>query len=502
MKSNIWVVWGSGICTVYMFMAVSAAGADEQADVKNFLHLFHADAKAVMIQLPQQVVDGNAVGRGNIDYSKPRRISYKKQVQDLIQSHSKMNLQLSIPLGNDLASEIIDGEFVVKDISELDKKRWVSGGTKIIPWADSYWPDYLGSIGVRYADPNFPNTRNFIDNRDYILKKNADKVIESQDQNAIDFLSPAEKYDLLVGDKGWTLTQYAWSQGQKYIDSGAGVPSWTGICHGWAAAASQNVRVAHTPIAVQSIDRLKIIFYPSDVKALQSMLWANAAPSARFVGGRCNSVDPIRDSVGRITDPDCLDNNPATFHLILANQLGGNQRSFVMDSIFDAEVWNFPLSSFAYKYFNPQTKAPTPDFRNAIVPMEEFTIDKFSAYRSPAAKYVIGIVMDDTYVIEISPTRESQEISPQATYRYYYDLELNQNFEVIGGEWYSNAHPDFIWTFAATAQARSFADSSIDPEDWREAYPPETWTKFARQASKRGQPLLAVINGLLSRQKP
>ena len=29
---------------------------------------------------------------------------------------------------------------------------------------------------------------------------------------------------------------------------------------------------------------------------------------------------------------------------------------------------------------------------------------------------------------------------------YWYDLELDEDNNIVGGEWYTNRHPDFLWT--------------------------------------------------------
>jgi hypothetical protein len=274
-----------------------------------------------------------------------------------------------------------------------------------------------------------------------------------------------------------------------------------GICHGWSAAAHMNVPVSHKPIFVESVNHIQITFYPSDMKALQSMLWANASPATRFIGTKCKVSNPERNSRGRVIAPECQNNNPASFHLTLTNQLGINQRSFVMDGTYDAEVWNFPLTAYKYKYFNPETLEPTLDYKQALVSIENFSIDKFKEFRSLEVRYVIGIVMDDTYVVEIYPNRTSQDVSPLKTFRHFYDLELDANMQIIGGEWYAHAHPDFIWTFDANAQAKSIVDSQINSESWLASEgPPAQWTPLAQKASVRGQPIYAIIKSLLARE--
>jgi hypothetical protein len=84
------------------------------------------------------------------------------------------------------------------------------------PWSDDYWAIYLGMLGHRYADPRFPGARNWKDNFDYIQSNPALQIVERGDSDAVNRLSPSEKYDILVGDKNMTLTEKMWEAGEKY----------------------------------------------------------------------------------------------------------------------------------------------------------------------------------------------------------------------------------------------------------------------------------------------
>jgi hypothetical protein len=194
-------------------------------------------------------------------------------------------------------------------------------------------------------------------------------------------------------------------------------------------------------------------------------------------------------------DEKCNDVSPSTWHVAAVNQMGIHRRSFVMDGTYDAEVWNFPLLSYKYRYFNPQTLKESVVLNSAIVPKEKFRLDKFPEFRDPRARYVVGVYMDVTYVIEIHPTQRSGEIkNPTKTVRYIYDLELDENKNIIGGEWYSNAHPDFLWTFGSEEQAMSYEDRNLIGDSWdiRNPVPPH-WTDLARKASARGSPLHSFL---------
>jgi hypothetical protein len=48
-------------------------------------------------------------------------------------------------------------------------------------------------------------------------------------------------------------------------------------------------------------------------------------------------------------DGTCIDTNPGTLHLLLANLIGIERKSFVFDRTFDDEVWNQPLRGYRIK---------------------------------------------------------------------------------------------------------------------------------------------------------
>src|SRR5205814_1983988 len=167
--------------------------------------------------------------------------------------------------------------------------------------------------------------------------------------------------------------------------------TWMGICHGWTPA-SFNIPRPRTKVLVKSADgKLSIPFYPADVRALSSVLWANADQPSRFMGGRCNDKNPQQDPNGRIMSADCRDVNPASWHRAIVNSVGIAKRAFVLDVTWDYEVWNQPIYSYEYSYFNPQTNQPVGTLKEATVARSAFTSDKFAKYRSPGTAFVVGI---------------------------------------------------------------------------------------------------------------
>lgn len=373
------------------------------------------------------------------------------------------------------------------------------------PWSGDYWPTYKGGIGARYADEKYPNSYDF---KDYYAAYRNFLPLKIDNNQIIDKLSPAEKYDILVGDESFSLTKWSFETAQQtYKANNNTIETWFGICHGWSPASFMLNRPEKSfDVKVKNFQGKSMIlrFYPDDVKALASTLWANSQTNSYFIGGRCNNPSPAQDENGRILDEECNDLNPGAWHIALTNQLNLNQQTFVMDASFDNQVWNQPVLSYEYSFFNPLTKERTKDFQQAMIPAENYTTDNFKKYRSSEAKYILGVQMSLVYTSE--RTAEPQDIdSAEAdntrTVTYIYDLEINAQGQIIGGEWYQNAHPDFIWTPTKTARAQSIADKNLTGEWIGNAEVPDFWKSQAKNASLYGQPIAKVVEGLILRAK-
>ena len=374
------------------------------------------------------------------------------------------------------------------------------------PWSDDYWALYTGVLGKRYADEQFPGAADWRLNYEHIQRHPARDIVARGDSDAIDRLAPAEKYDILVGDADMGLTQRMWAEGKYYYDASGEVESWMGICHGWAPASYCLPRPRRAVDVLAADGRTRLRFYPSDIKGLATLLWANADTVSRFVGGRCNDKDPALDSSGRLSSERCFDTNPGTFHLSVVNQLGACRRSLVMDATYDYEVWNQPLHAYRYALFNPQTRRYAPTVAAARVGRADYTRDHFRGHRSAAATAFVGVMMQLTYVVETRPSHTVED-SPARdqlrTVRYLYDLELDADGAIIGGEWYTNKHPDFLWTPPPNTRARTPADGQISGTWTPGAVVPEAWRRPAWRASASASPspLAAVVEALIARSR-
>lgn len=509
--------------TMLMAPATLLAAEYQAKDLETFLKEFHSNPKKVMEQTPvkegtsasqrAQVIPQTAVQGNKFIEAKDQ---LRSQICKLVEGVEVCADQLSGRAGiqrNDKAEDLVDlGYKALKKLSEMDEKELQSGELSVRPWSDDYWAIYKGVLSHRYADPNKKDVDDWKVNTDYVLDNKSDLYIES---GMINLLSPSEKYDLLVGDKNESLTKAMIEEGRYYYEDQGKVESWMGICHGWAPAAFMLERPTSVVNVVAADGETVIPFYPSDIKALGSLLWAEVQVYNNFSGGRCNSKDPNRDEEsGRITDQECFDTNPGTWHKAVVNQIGLSDRSFVIDATYDYEVWNQPVYGYSYRYFNPETyESSYDDYSVVAVDVKDFKSDKFKKFRDKKAKKIVGVEMRLQYIAETHPSHreyDNKNYDYVTTVTYRYDLELDSNGNIIGGEWYSNKHPDFLWVPPKDTRALTRLDQSIEQAissgrtdlEWKKGEPiPSVWKSYIPSYSNQGQPLGLIVEGLIERSR-
>jgi len=128
----------------------------------------------------------------------------------------------------------------------------------------------------------------------------------------------------------------------KGATEGRCIPSWWGICHGWAPYALTE------PAARNPVTKNGVTFYPGDLEGLMSLLYTNVRN--KFLSRRCNKEEPITDPTGRIEANECRDMNAGSFHVLAANLMGLRNQGFVIDATYSDQVWNQP--SYGYTVTN------------------------------------------------------------------------------------------------------------------------------------------------------
>lgn len=416
------------------------------------------------------------------------------------------------------------------------------------PWSDTFWPDFKGSIAVPYAQINFTNfPLNWAINRNTHFSSRINYLRADllgggpsraglSDLDIAD-LAPSEKYDLLLGDLDFTLTRQiiAMIDERNAHDATA---NWSGICHGWSPASLNVPRPVESFVlevtipALGKIDnRVRIKFYPSDVKALASYLWgkSNVQNYVKVEGWQCNTQRPATSENGRILDPHCFDVNPGFFHLVLLNQIGLNHRGLVIDRDFRRPVRNQPVFGYQYSTFRVDGLRPiSNDLRDQLVSISRDSsrpssyFDPYSDFRSPRARYLLGVQTTVQYAKETSPNhRDTDDPSrdDSDTRSFTYDLELDENLEIVGGEWLQQSHPDVLWLTppdSITGEIRAYSVGDYDAsgrlafEVWTGNGPiPRNWPEAARRAANyrndspelkthlQPQPLAQVVESLV-----
>lgn len=406
---------------------------------------------------------------------------------------------------NDFTTFFDADTVLLKNLNDLNQADLNEFKLTNEPWSGDYWATYRGGIGVRYADPQAGYSSNFADNYKYFEKY---WPLSSFDSKALNQLSPAEKYDLLVGDSDFTLTRAAWDEGYRYNQMEGKVPTWFGICDGWSGSSLVLPRPQYPvklPILING-EQKEITFYPDDLKALASSLWAKGYYEHNFIGGRCDTENPKRDrESGRLTDPNCFDINPASYHLLLVNRLKKMDKGFVMDANFDAEVWNHPVVGYQITYFNLITRERSEDPNKVKINRADFKDDKFKKFRKSSVEWLVGVDLKVTYKTESNARQlnhDTVDYDNQNSVQYIYDLEINKNNEVVGGEWYQSAHPDFVWAPKENSRAVSnYEQMAIG--SWNNSVP-KNWLPYIKKSSSSLQPFAKIVDQLfeMSQQQP
>ena len=257
-------------------------------------------------------------------------------------------------------------------------------------------------------------------------------------EQEISRLSPAEKFDLLVGDTNYSLTKKERSRTNVFSQlNGTKIPRWFGLCHAWAPATILFDNPG--PVVMKNADGVSIAFGATDVKALLTYFLHEKSSPTYFASRRCNIDDQeLRRKLDKgeishkeyketMESAECRGINAGAFHIILSNMISIRNQGFIADVDRGAEVWNQAIHGYSSK--------ETKQRKNNI-----------SRQAAPGTVKEVRIETVMTYTIEIGPSWEKKELAnSDKDIRYVYWLELDKNNNIIGGAWESNERPDFLW---------------------------------------------------------
>ncbi len=434
-------------------------------------------------------------------------------------------------------TRLSENENFIWDLREMTKRGLTKANTKVQPWGGSFWPLLQGQIANPYQDKNFSilhgalsglevtswkyNANKFEKRKEKLLPK-----IYELDEKQLAELAPSEKYDILLGDTSFDLTNRVWTNATTWaakkkwgylssIDLPAGyrIPKassflalWEGICHGWAVAAGHYDRPEKT-VWVTLPNKKKMPFYPNDLKALISLMWANSTVQDAVIseGLRCNRKSPKKDEHGRFIDtqldkgdtnllPRCADVHPAVYHASIVNILGIEGRSFVVDRHAKASVSNQPVSGYEYTYFNPDS-GKEGSLEETAISVANYAKDPFKDARNSETKFIVGVAMTLKYIDWEDPIMHETNYPSDdkvSDFKFNYDLELDANYKIVGGQWRVKKNgnsrflinnetnqPDFFWVVPRDYKKYfqqipglptwDFAKSTLPPKEFKAA---------------------------------
>lgn len=282
-------------------------------------------------------------------------------------------------------------------------------------------------------------------------------------QEEMDSLSPAEKYDaymyLKTGKENkFNLTSDVLRQTQPYD------AYWEGICHGWTSAALEFKEPKPQSITKNGIT---VNFGSSDLKALLSYYHAaitrswvtNKKVITGRVGERCGTAfskhawfikdgveyyKSIEDGVVKINEvpEDCVDTNPGSFHIVLANMIGLKDQGFSAEVVRDKEVWNQPVYKYDTKVISESSQARPWASPNTAKQVEVKTV-MYYANDGGRMFWRHDGTDDEFYAWWDQTTGTSNYRFDHKEFHYYLDLDASGN--IIGGQWLSYERPDFLW---------------------------------------------------------
>lgn len=278
------------------------------------------------------------------------------------------------------------------------------------PWSETFWPSFDAGISRRWQTPR-------VNHFQYALKSEQEVAAMSFDE--LKLLSPTEKYDIFMGRFDYPLTTAERSR------TSPDARLWDGLCHGWAPAALHFQEP--DKVVVRGATGINIPFASSDVKAL--IIYNQAIVSdepVAVLGNRCNAVLSADPAAGR--NPECRDVNAGSFHIVIGNMLGIQKKGFVGELERDWMVWNHPVFGFESREVarhGPSAGAAPTTSQEVEIETTLHYVTEGSAHYNP----VIG-----------TPSQLDKKIV------YRYRLELDSGGNIVGGEWLTDARPDFLWT--------------------------------------------------------
>lgn len=349
-----------------------------------------------------------------------------------------------------------------------------------MPWSDNYWESDWAGISLRWnlltPEQLDPDLGTKIDKKaQFRYVPPTREQVRAMSRDELAQLSPAEKYDILLGRYDYPTVRAERARTNPSMDD------WQGLCHGWVPASINHHEPEPKDLA--GADGVVVPFGSTDIKALLSYYYgvtaydyARGKRLLRNNGGVLEYLEQVDtldlaswlvvppqfvayvdgysviterlytdrtyigfvDQLNRVSQigrravkrdlfgvKGIKDPNPGAFHVVMANQLGLMNEPFIGNinkKLRNVEVWNQPIVGYSSRILRDE--------------------------RQDNGQRKIEVRTRLTYVSEIAQYWEPVVGTDKQRYgemEFDYELDI-QGGRIVGGKWEKRAkHPSFAW---------------------------------------------------------
>ncbi len=221
------------------------------------------------------------------------------------------------------------------------------------------------------------------------------------------------------------------SSGGGFFGGRSQTPDWAGHCNGWTAAAIRHAEPQNT------VTRNGVKFTPADIKGLLAELYVYS--DVVMLGGENKATI-----------------NPGMLHVILTNWISRAKHPFGFDNTAGKEIWNYPVYAYALD----------------------------GAWRG---RNRVEVKANIGYVYMLDQPYHRAPKSHTRMLQLHYMLELNNDGEIIGGEYFPRSKRiDIAWVAKKPTQGGTKGNESGNPHlnakavlsIWRDSVPEDVRTEW------------------------
>jgi hypothetical protein len=189
--------------------------------------------------------------------------------------------------------------------------------------------------------------------------------------------------------------------------------------------------------------------------------------------------------------------------IILGNQVGLRGKNLTFDPEADPEIWNHPVKSYTFKFYNPISGEFFTSAAGAKVSLDYLRgssdgfLQSVASNADPKAVSAVGVFMKIEYTNEhdITELKHDDTTGENKFKDSEFDsiIELDAGDNILGGEWKFKSHPNFIWHYDEKEPIKSINDDKLP--FWYSG--PEA-LQLIKESSAKGQPIRAIVDMLVN----